>query len=118
MTVPLATTTIAVLRLPDGTPEEGDDWPDPYDEQLTERETIESGVRAHISAPSGQEQVAGGEQSVVRFSLACDPIDLRHTDWVLDEGTNVVYSVVWAAARRGLGLEHTAAGLQLVEGAA
>lgn len=116
--IPFATTTISVLRSPADEPAEGEDYRDPYDTQ-PDRTAVHVGVRAHISAPSGREQVAGGEQAVTRFGLACDPIELRHTDWVLDETTDITYRVVWAARRTGLpALEHTAGALELIEGAA
>lgn len=117
MAVPFATTTISVLRLPADLPEEDEDYRDPYDAQPA-REAISTGVRAHISAPSGTERVAGGSQEVIDAKLACDPADLLHTDRVLDERTEIVYEVVWSLPRRGLGLDHTEAGLKLVEGLA
>ena len=111
MAVPLATTTIAVLRAP------ADASRDPYDVQ-PEPETVASGVRAHISSPSGRERVAGGSQEVVEFRLACDLTDLRHTDRVQDEQSGATYEVVWARARQGLGLDHVEAGLRQVNGVA
>ncbi|MBM4414904.1 MAG: hypothetical protein FJ035_01235 [Chloroflexi bacterium] len=111
MAVPLATTTIAVLRVP------VDATRDPYDAQPA-ADTVASGVRAHISSPSGREHVAGGSQEVVEFRLACDPVDLRHTDRVQDEQTGSTYEVVWARPRQGLGLDHIEAGLKQVSGGA
>jgi hypothetical protein len=111
MTVPLATTTVAVLRVP------ADTARDPYDAQPAP-ETVASGVRAHISSPSGRERVAGGSQEVVEFRLACDPVDLRHTDRVQDEQCGAIYEVVWARPRKGLGLDHVEAGLKQVSGGA
>ena len=109
MAVPLATTSIAVLRVPT------DATRDPYDAQPAP-ETVVSGVRAHISSPSGRERVAGGSQEVVEFRLACDSVDLRHTDRVQDEQSGAIYEVVWARSRQGLGLDHVEAGLKQVSG--
>lgn len=111
MAVPIATTTIAVLRVPT------DVSRDPYDAQ-PDPETVVSGVRAHVSSPSGRERVAGGSQEVVEFRLACDPTDLRHTDRVQDEQSGATYEVVWARPRQGLGLDHVEAGLKQVTGVA
>lgn len=111
MAVSLATTTIAVLRVP------ADASRDPYDAKPA-AEAIASGVRAHISGPSGRERTAGGSQEVVEFRLSCDPVDLRHTDQVQDEQTDAVYEVTWARIRQGLGLDHVEAGLKQVAGVA
>ncbi|MBM3679152.1 MAG: hypothetical protein FJW96_14955 [Actinobacteria bacterium] len=111
MAIPLATTTIAVLRVP------ADASRDPYDPQ-PEPETVASGIRAHISSPSGRERTAGGSQEVVEFRLACDPTDLRHTDRVQDEQSDAVYEVIWARPRQGHGLDHVEAGLKQVTGVA
>lgn len=111
MAVPVATTTIAVLRVP------FDPARDPYDAKPA-AEVIASGLRAHISTPRGREQIAGGSQEVVEFRLSCDPVDLRHTDQVRDEQTDAVYDVTWARVRRGLGLDHIEAGLKQVAGVA
>ena len=49
------------------------------------------------------------------FKLVADPVDIRNTDRVLDEGTQTVYRVEWLAPRTGLGLDHMSAGLSYVE---
>lgn len=105
MSIPLATTTIAVLRV------EADTSRDPY-EDAPDPETVLSGVRAVISVPSGTEQVAGGSQEDVTFGLSCDPVDILATDQVQDETTELVYEVVWAERRYGLGLDHTTGALR------
>ena len=107
--IPISSTTITVRRYPI------DIERDSYD-ALPPWETIATGVRAHISSPAGTEIVLGGTQSDVVFSLACDPVDLQHIDQVVDDATGTVYSVIWAAPRVGLGLEHVAAGLRQVLG--
>lgn len=103
MAVPLTTTTITITR------------PavvgDPYDAAET-TSTVASGVRAHISAPSGREAQRGGEQQTVDKILDADPVDLRHTDRVVDDGTGQTYEVAWVDQREGLGLDHTVAGLR------
>ncbi|MFA7297319.1 MAG: hypothetical protein WC211_09090 [Dehalococcoidia bacterium] len=109
MAVPLHTTTVSVLRLP------ADPSRDPYDAQPTP-EVVASGIRAHISSPSGRERVEGGSQEVVEFRLTCDPVDLRHTDQVQDEQTSALYEVTWARTREGLGLDQTQGGLRQVSG--
>ena len=111
MSVPLHTTTIAVLRVP------ADPARDPYDAKPA-ADVVASSIRAHISTPRGREQTAGGSQEVVEFRLSCDPVDLRHTDQVQDEQTNALYEVTWARVRQGLGLDHIEAGLKQVAGIA
>lgn len=110
MTIPIATTTISVLRT---TPNELDEPGDPQTPVI-----VASGIRAHISTSRGREAPAGGDQEVVEFRLSCDPIevDLTHFDQVQDEATGDVYLVAWARLRRGLGLDHHEAGLRQVAG--
>jgi hypothetical protein len=110
MAVPLATTTIAVRRVQGG--------PYDIDTALPAPATVAAKVRAHISTPTGRGTDVGGQEELVEFRLACDPVELRHTDTVLDEQTSESYQVVWAKQRRGLGLAHTEAGLRQTAGAA
>lgn len=106
--IPFSTTTVAVRRSDqDGTLDLTDTltWTD-----------VRTGVRAVIGNPAGSEIQAGGSQSAVMLRLNCDPIaDLDHADRIVDETTGQVYEVLWAVQRGGLGLEHTVAGLQIVE---
>lgn len=114
--IPLATTTISVLRLT------AVQLSDPYTDESVDSGpasgfvVVQTDVRAHISAPSGRELVNGGEQSDVSFRLTCDPCDLGHSDRVRDESTGAVFLVDWAVARSGLGLSHVEAGLRMVQG--
>jgi len=110
VTVPLATTTITVLRPVAG---------DPYEPSETPPATVTTGIRAHISTPNvGNSRIVGGQQSVVEPRLACDPCDFTFTDLVRDDTTGQVYGVSWVQRRIGLGLDHMEAGLRFVEGAA
>lgn len=116
MAIPLATTTIAVLRLPD------DATRDPYEAQ-PEPAVAAAGIRAHFSSPRGNEVHRGGQQSEVTDRLGCDLVDLRHTDQVRDETTGDVYDVVWVRTRRSTdpgmaGLDHIEAGVRRVTGLA
>ena len=117
MAIPLATTTITILRQK---PE--DIYEEPYsDEQESDRVVFASGIRAVLMAPAtragqGQETTRGGEQVRVAFALACDPVDLRHTDWIKDERTGEVFEVIWTAQRVGFGLDHTSAQMFKTEG--
>ncbi|MCK9496594.1 MAG: hypothetical protein M0R75_14020 [Dehalococcoidia bacterium] len=106
----MATTTIAVLRVP------ADPARDPLDPKPPAA-VIACGVPAHISTSRGSEEVSsGGSQEVVYFRMSCAVTDLRSTDQVRDEVTGEVYEVTWARERRGLGLDHTQAGLKQVAG--
>jgi len=111
--IPLATTTISVLRL-----KPGDIYDEPYEgADAADRDVAASGIRAVIYRPvarvAGREQQSGGEQAIGELDLACDPCGLTHLDWVKDETTDVIYQVVYALAYPG---SHEEAGLRLVEG--
>lgn len=109
--IPVAMTTITVKRIAAASSV------DPYDHIASAvPETVASGVRAVISAPSGSERVAGASQEDVTFRLNCDPTDLEHTDQVVDDDTGLTYEVIWAEERSGLGLDHTVADLRRVAG--
>jgi len=106
VSIPLATTTVTVRRSDqDGTIDDLDGL------TFTDYRT---GVRAVIAYPGGAEIVGDGTSSVVGVRLVCDPVDLTHTDRVVDETTGLEYEVQWLAQRVGLGLDHVTAGLQLV----
>ena len=108
MSIPIHTTTISVLRVPE------DAERDPYDAQ-PEAEVIASGVRAHISTGGGSETVVGGTQEVVTHRLSCDPTDIDHDDRI-EDAEGQTYDVVWVSDRVGLGMDHTQAGLKRVSG--
>lgn len=111
MAIPLATTTISVLRVA------ADPDRDPY-APTPDPETVASGVRAHLSLGLGSETTAGGSQEVVNWRLACDPFDggLHHLDQVLNEQSGSTYEVVFAETREGMGMDHFQAGLRQVTG--
>lgn len=75
-------------------------------------------MRAHFSSHLGSEEVIGGSRSEIRDKLTADPVELLHTDQVLDESTDEVYDVTWVRQHRGLGLDHTTAGVSLTKGQA
>lgn len=111
VTLPLATTTVRVERAP------VDPTRDGYDPKPA-LAVVVSGLRAHISAPSGTEVLAGGSEQRIDRHLDCDPTDLRHYDEIVDELTGLRYQVVWTESRTGLGLDRMEAGLRRVEGLA
>lgn len=106
MTIPLATTTIAVYRPADG---------DPYDTSsgLT---LSASGVRAQFSSPGGSDAIVDGERVSVDMRLDCDVCDIGYQDRITDESTNEEWDVVWARLRAGLALDHIEAGVRRVQG--
>lgn len=111
--IPLATTTIDVLRVA-----AADDYAEPYSgDDTSRRTTVAQGVRAVIGRPpnraGGKEDIAGGEQSVWDFELVCDHTDIRYTDTVKDNHDGSVYRVVWV---QSYPQEHTEAGLRIVHG--
>lgn len=104
--LPLATTTISVLRSDqDGTKDDLDG---------VTYATLASGIRAVIGEPSGTETNAGGSSEDVLWRLDCEVTDLRHGDRILDETTGETFAVVWSRRRIGLGLNHTVAGLRTI----
>lgn len=106
--IPLATTTISVL-----TPAAADLDAEPYSGASERLEQVVTGIRAVIDAPSGREQVAGGEQSIWDYELVCDLAPIQRYDTVRDDATGVDYRVVWLWVAPG---EHIEAGLRLVQG--
>lgn len=111
MSIPIATTTIAVVRGAD--PSNTDPW-DP----VSPGTTVASGVRAVIDAPSGSEAGPGDTETIL-FTLFCDTADVKFSDSVRDEQTGETYRVVWAKhvpAPPGVGLDHVQAGLKQVSG--
>jgi hypothetical protein len=108
--IPAATTTITVRRVP------ADDTRDGYD-PLPAPSTVATGVRAHLASPSAREDRGGGTRQALTARLLCDPVDLTHTDTVVDDTTGLEYAVVGVVQQVGFGLDHTAAGLLLVDGA-
>lgn len=108
--IPLATTTVTIKRVPRDAARDG------YDTQPA-KTTIATGVRAHIGGPSGSQNLAAGDRTVVRFAITTDPTDLQADDTVIDEQTDQEYRCAWARGRQGLGLDHTTGALEQVNGA-
>lgn len=103
--IPLATTTVTVTSPGAG---------EPY-EAAAAGSTVAAGVPAHLSSPSGLEQLQGGSQQVIDKRLLSEPIDLLDsTMTVTDDGSGLAYEVVWVDQREGLGISHTVAGLRRV----
>lgn len=105
----LSTTKVTILRPATG---------DPYETAASET-TIASGIKAHISSPSGSEQAIGGQLEQVDAVLLCESgHGILHTDLVYDDETGERWRVVWVRERQGLGLDHTKAGLVAFAGGA
>jgi hypothetical protein len=114
MSVPFASTTVSVLRLAPGT-----EYVEPYNSAAEVRQTVATGVRAHISPVEthSREARAGGEQAVVQYKLDCDiPLSgINHLDLLKDERTNIIYKIRWIAARYSP-FEYSHGSLDRVEG--
>lgn len=109
MALPLATTTVTVLRAP-----VADDYAEPYSGTTTgDLDEVASGVPAVIYAPTGREAVAGGEQTVTDLRFACELADVKNKDHLRDDSTGVVYRITWCLAYVD---EHIEGGLSIVEG--
>lgn len=101
--IPLATTTVTVASRGTG---------EPY-ETPAGGATVAAGIPAHLSSPSGLEQLQGGSQQVIDKRLLSERIDALTSDMtVTDDSTGLTYAVVWVDQRDGLGLAHTVAGLR------
>lgn len=91
--IPLATTTITVLRIPTRS-----EYDEPYDGAgPADRDIIADGVRAVIDYPGGNLALEGGQQNVIEYGLKCDPIPggLKHADWIQDTRDQRTYFIVW-----------------------
>lgn len=117
MALPLATTTIAVLRSAPA-----DEYAEPYS-GAPERSTVASGVPAVIDTPvgrtAGREYVAGGEQTTTELRLLCDRTELSRLDHIRDERTDQVYRLEWFVDFPGSAPGddgHVEGGLSMVEG--
>lgn len=118
MTIPLSSTTVALLAPGSiSTGDDSDDWggaPDPE----TGYSVVASGIRAHFSAPSASASFAGEGSSVTaQFRLLADPCDLRNNYLVEDETTGLRYSVDWVLPRPAI-LAHVVAGVSRSTGTA
>lgn len=109
--IPLATTTVRVDRVPLSAVRDSYDTP-------PAAVTVVASARAHLSAPSGAERLAGASETVIDRHLDCDVCDLDHRDTVTDLTTGTTYTVVWVHKRLGLGMDRMEAGLRVVEGLA
>jgi hypothetical protein len=109
--IPLATTTVSIDRVPLSATRDSYDVPPAASQVAT-------GVRAHLSAPSGREVLAGASKEIVDRHLDCDVADLLHGDTVTDLTTGTTYTVVWVHKRAGLGLDRMEAGLRIASGVA
>lgn len=109
----LYTTTITVFR-----PREGADV-DPYvpgDNPVDE--LVYESIPAHISKPSSSKAPDGSTSSRKSHPMQCAPIELLHTDRVVDDVTGVSYSIDSVMSRVGLGLDHVTAKIKVIEGVA
>lgn len=93
MSIVIATTTVSI-----STPTSTDDWG-----SGTDRATyapIATGVRAHLSAPSGAAVAASEGSSVgIQYRLLCDLAPLADDALVTDDRTGDVYQVDWWQSR-------------------
>lgn len=106
--IPLSTTTISVLRLPDA-----HGYDEPYAGPVeANRTVVATGVRAVLDHPSGSTQVAGGVQAIEDYQLICDATPVGYLDLIRDDATGRVYRITWLMAYP----EHVEAGLRAVEG--
>lgn len=119
MPIPIATTTVTILRpgIPSGFEDEFMDefgnpsaptdpllasYNLPADQGgvgVLEYVVITTGLRAHIGSPAGSENTVGGDMESVDFKATTDPFDIEPRDQILDERNGVTYDVVTAVKR-------------------
>lgn len=104
--IPLATTTFTQRR--------PDPDADPYETRTAA--IVATGIRGHLDAPSGTEQAIGGQLEEISAVALVETTDLLHTDEFVDENTGDEYRISWVRQRRGLGLDHTKAGVAAFQG--
>jgi hypothetical protein len=110
MAIPFAKDLIDISRVDDSTVDGWDDNPP------TPIQTA-SGVRAVVSLPSAAPNLVGGDRIVYNATMTCDLCDLQANDTVTDsQGTQ--WRCLTVVTQIGLGLDHMAANLRLVSGAA
>jgi hypothetical protein len=91
--IPLAITTISVLRIPPAT-----DYDEPYSgADDTSRDIAAEKIRAVVDYPLGNLDLQGGQQNVSDYGLKCDPIPggLVNTDWIKDDTSGRTFRIVW-----------------------
>lgn len=120
MSIPLATTTIDVLR--DANAIDDDSEYQQLGTVITERGTklitVARNVRANIGSPSAVPEVlrSGSEQLQIALRMQCDPCEVNHLDSVRDNKTGKVYNVMWVIPRDELGIVYYQVGLRISEG--
>lgn len=100
MAILLATTTVSLLGVTeDDLPSDPDDWggaPDP----TTGYAPVASGIRAHLSAPSGAAAFSSEGSSVTaQYRLIADPCAIADNMRIRDEMTGLEYQVDWSMTR-------------------
>lgn len=111
--IPLATTTITVIRRE---MTDMEDLYDPADYPSPEWTTIVAGVRAVISPPTANPQLTAGTRLTWSASLRSDPCDLQENDHLIDANDGTEWTVLWAREFDAIGLNHMEASLRMVQG--
>ena len=109
MSLPFATTTLTVSRVPPDSTRDG------YDPQPAP--TVLATVRGVIGNPSGSQNITAGDRTVVTFPFRTDPTDITADDTLLDNTNGLTYRVRWARNRYGLGLDHVEGECEQIQGA-
>lgn len=112
MAVPFSNTLVTITRNVFA----GSPTPDPLDSTPVVT-VIASGVRATVNPPvTATEKLVHGDRVVYKSKLTCDPTAVLVADIVADAITGITWAVTWVTQVKGLGMDHTLAGLRMVSG--
>lgn len=105
MSLPLANTTITVLRsaVSDDTDRDSDgEGYDPAPGRPVATWTpVSTGIRAIIS-PASARTAGPGDTQKTDLVLVCDPTDIKNTDRIVDESNGVEYKVTYSFTSPGV----------------
>lgn len=119
--IPFSTTTITIYRR-----DEEQEYAEPYgglkptDRHIVVAENVRAVIDVAVGRQAGIERNRGGESVRTELRLVCDLCDLRHTDAIKDEFSDLFYEVAWLVKFPGQGTGddtgHVEAGVVNIQG--
>lgn len=104
----LSTTTVTIT----GTTADAD----PYDTDTAT--TVATGVRAHLSSPTGDDLAVGGDKEVITAVCYLPAGTAVLPSHRITDASGLTHAVVWVRQRTGVGLDHVVCGIRSVRGGA